>query len=41
MTAAEQILPGLDYVEGVVKLDDGLVLFTISTPFYPLKKRKL
>ena len=24
MTTADRILPGLDYIEGVVKLDDGL-----------------
>jgi purine-binding chemotaxis protein CheW len=40
MTAAGRILPGLDYVEGVVKLDDGLVFIHDLDTFLSVEEEK-
>ena len=40
LTAADQILPGLEYVEGVVKLEDGLILIHNLDTFLSLEEEK-
>jgi len=40
VVAADRILPGLDYVEGVAKLEDGLVLIHDLEKFLSLEEEK-
>ena len=40
MTRAERIVPGLDYVEGVVKLDDGLVFIHDLDTFLSVEEQR-
>ncbi|SRR5258707_659837 len=40
LVAVERIFPGLDYVEGVVKLDDGLVFIHDLDTFLSLEEEK-
>ena len=40
LTTVEQIFPGLDYVEGVVKLDDGLVFIHDLDTFLSIEEEK-
>lgn len=40
MIAGENILPGLDYIEGVVKTDDGMVLIHDLEQFLSLQEEK-
>ena len=40
LTAADRILPGLEYVEGVVKLEDGLILIHNLDTFLSLEEEK-
>ena len=40
ITAPGKIIPGLDYVEGVVKLDDGLILIHNLETFLSLDEEK-
>lgn len=37
---AEKILPGMKYVEGVVKLDDGMILIHDLDTFLSLQEEK-
>jgi len=40
MVSAEQILPGMEYVEGVVKLEDGIILIHDLGTFLSLEEEK-
>jgi purine-binding chemotaxis protein CheW len=37
---AEKILPGLEYLEGVIKLDDGIVFIHDLDRFFSLEEEK-
>jgi purine-binding chemotaxis protein CheW len=40
ITGSEEILPSLDYIEGVVKLDDGMILIHDLDRFLSLDEEK-
>ncbi len=39
ITVLRDLLPGIDFVEGVIRLPDGLILSTIWKRFFPWKRR--
>ncbi len=41
ITAAEKIVPGMEYVEGVIKLEDGMILIHDLDKFLSLKEEKI